>query len=212
MSRAIGSAEYIMCMDIRLYLDTCTSERRRGARVCVRLRRVRARVFPRWVDICLSVQSPLPNAPVCLSRACGCVFRACMVSFPWLQPVRPHVCPSSRGRRGPHAHAVHGRSIRGTKVKALPEWLGRCKLLEGLCVPRPPPPPPVRVRGGAGAALLRVALPRRGAGPRRLRRPARGRGGPGPPGAAARWARRDAHNTELAALPAAVEWPSLKYL
>ncbi len=42
--RAIGSAKYVMCMDIRLYLDTCTSERRRGARVGVRLRRVRARV------------------------------------------------------------------------------------------------------------------------------------------------------------------------
>ena len=48
--RAIGSAKYIMCMDIRLYLDACTSERRRGARVGVRLlRRVRARVRPRRV-------------------------------------------------------------------------------------------------------------------------------------------------------------------
>ena len=45
-SLAIRSAEYIMCMDIRLYLDTCTSERRRGARAGVRLRRVRARVRP----------------------------------------------------------------------------------------------------------------------------------------------------------------------
>ena len=50
VSPAIGSAKYIMCMDIRLYLDTCTSERRRGARVGVRLlRRVRARVRPRTV-------------------------------------------------------------------------------------------------------------------------------------------------------------------
>ncbi len=38
------------------------------------------------------------------------------------------------------------------------------------------------------------------------------RGGPDPPGAAARLARRDAYGTELAALPAAVEWPSLKKL
>ncbi len=38
------------------------------------------------------------------------------------------------------------------------------------------------------------------------------RGGPGPPGAAARSARRWAHNTELAALPAAADWPSLKIL
>ncbi len=38
-----------MCMDIRLYLDTCISERRRGAREGVRLRRVRARVRVRGV-------------------------------------------------------------------------------------------------------------------------------------------------------------------
>ena len=39
-----------MCMDIRLYLDICTSERRRDARVGVRLFvRMRARVRPRWV-------------------------------------------------------------------------------------------------------------------------------------------------------------------
>jgi hypothetical protein len=60
---------------------------------------------------------------------------------------------------------LYGRSIDSTKVKALPDSLGQCKLLEELCVPRPPPPPPVRVRGGAGAALLRVALPRRALGP-----------------------------------------------
>ncbi len=35
-------------MDIRLYLDACTSERRRDARVGVRLQRARARVRPRW--------------------------------------------------------------------------------------------------------------------------------------------------------------------
>ncbi len=46
VARAIGSAKYIMCMDIRLYLDACTSERRQGARVGVRLRRVRAGVRP----------------------------------------------------------------------------------------------------------------------------------------------------------------------
>ena len=49
VSRAIRSVKYIMCMDIRLYLDICTSERRRGARVGVRLRRVRARVRVRGV-------------------------------------------------------------------------------------------------------------------------------------------------------------------
>ncbi len=35
-------------MDIHPFLDTCTSERRRGARVGVRLWRVRARVRVRW--------------------------------------------------------------------------------------------------------------------------------------------------------------------
>jgi hypothetical protein len=96
-----------------------------------------------------------PNAPVCLSRACGCVFRACAVSFPWVRPVRPHVRPLLRGGRGRHARAVRGRYISSTKVKALPESLGQCKLLEFLCVPRPLPP------------LLRVALPRRALGPSR---------------------------------------------
>jgi hypothetical protein len=133
------------------------------------------------------------------------------------------------------ARAVRGRSIASTKVRALPESLGQCKLLETLCVPRPPPPPPVRVRGGAGAAPRRVALPRRALGPHRAaldaaalpvvgRRPspAHGwrarpdrrsvRGGPEPPGAAARWARRSARYTELAALPAAADWPNLKIL
>ncbi len=96
----------------------------------------------------------------------------------------------------------------------------------------------VRDRGGAGAALLREALPRRGAGAalrgvgcggggvagRRPRpSPAHAwlaraadrravRGGPEPPGAAARLARRYASNTELAALPAAADWPKLKKL
>ncbi len=52
--------------------------------------------------------------------------------------------------------AVRGRIIYNTKVKALSESLGQCKLLETLCVPRPPPATAVRDRGGAGAALLRV--------------------------------------------------------
>jgi hypothetical protein len=145
---------------------------------------------------------------------------------------------ASRGGRGPHARAVRGRDISSTKVQALPEWLGQCKLLEGLCVPRPPPPPPCacaavpalrcgawRCRAGAlephRAALdaAATALPVVGRRPSPahawLARAADRRavrGGPEPPGAAARWARRDAPNSELAALPAAADWPSLKYL
>jgi hypothetical protein len=110
--------------------------------------------------------------------------------------------------------------------------------LEELCVPRPPPPPPCacaavpalrccawRCRAGAlgphSAALdaAAAALPVVGRRPSPARawlaraadRRAIG-GGPEPPGAAARLARRDARNSELAALPAAADWPSLKTL
>ncbi len=104
--------------------------------------------------------------------------------------------------------------------------------------PAPAAAAAVRVRGGAGAALRRVALPRQALGPHsaaldaaaaalpvvgrrpsparawlaRAARPARGRGGPEPPGAAARVARRYAAGSELAALPAAADWPKLKKL
>jgi hypothetical protein len=131
--------------------------------------------------------------------------------FPWLRPVRPHVRPSSRGGCGPHARAVRGRYIASTKVRALPESLGRCKLLEELCVPHPPPPPCAiaavpalrccakRCRAGAlgphcaVSNAAAVALPVVGRRPsparERLARAADRRaigGGPEPPGAAAR--------------------------
>ncbi len=95
--------------------------------------------------------------------------------------------------------------------------------------PRPPPcafvvVPALRVR-----CRVRWAAPRgvgcggggvAGRRPRRARarmagagmRPARGRDGPEPLGAAALVARRSASNTELAALPAAADWPNLKEL
>ncbi len=103
---------------------------------------------------------------------------------------------------------------------------------------RPAPAAAAAVRVG-GAALLREALPRLGAGPRRAaldaaaaavlpvvgRRPSpahawlaraadrravgAGRRRPARPHG---WARRWAGNTELAALPAAADWPSLKQL
>ena len=85
--------------------------------------------------------------------------------------------------------------------------------------PAPAAAAAVRVCGGAGAALRREALPRRALVPS----PARSwlaraadrravRGGPEPPGAAARVARRSADHSELAALQAAADWPSLKSL
>ncbi len=188
---------------------------------------------------CISLKGTIaaPNASVCLSRAFRCVCMQCVVSFAWLRPVRLHVRPSLRGGRGPHARAVRGRWITSTKVRALPESLGQCKLLEELCVPRPPPPPlfafaavPAlrcgawRCRTGALGRTARRWMRRRW----RCRLPAAAdpahawlapaadrravQGGPEPPGAAARWARRYAHNSELAALPAAADWPNLKIL
>ena len=63
----------------------------------------------------------------------------------------------------------------------------------------------------AASAVPVAAAPSVGACLRRGR-PARVSGGPEPLGGGRTVARRDASNTELAALPAVVEWPSLKYL
>jgi hypothetical protein len=179
-----------------------------------------------------------PNAPVCLSRARGCVFRACAVTFHGFGPFAPTSAHRRAAGAGRHAGAVRGRYISGTKVRALPEWLGQCKLLEELCVPRPSPPPPCafavvpalrccawRCRAGAleppRAALYAAAaaLPvvGRGRAPRahgwRVR-PTGARSGLGRsrPARPHRRARRFASDTELAALPAAADWPNLKTL
>ncbi len=91
---AIHSSLYIwVCMDIHPYLDTCTSERHRDARVGVRLRRVRAPVRPRGLHQPQGAVTA-PNAPVCLSRACGCL---CVHAR---SLCRPHVLPLLRGGRG----------------------------------------------------------------------------------------------------------------
>ena len=70
----------------------------------------------------------VPNASACPSCACGHAWSpsadSSTRSTPCLSIVRPH------------ARAVRGRDIDSTKVKALPESLGQCKLLETLCVPR----------------------------------------------------------------------------
>ncbi len=121
------------------------------------------------------------------------------------------------------ARAVRRRIISSTKVKALPESLGQCTLLEELCVP-----PAACTRGGAGLGLLCGACrARRRAAPsrrsvavscgllRRLPGPTeftRVRDGAETARAAARLARRSASRTELAALPAVVDWPNLKTL
>ena len=81
-----------------------------------------------------------PNASVCPSRACGCVFKACAVTFHGFGPFVPTSAHRCAAGAGGTRCAVRGRAISGTKVQALPEWLGQCKLLEELCVPRPPPP------------------------------------------------------------------------
>jgi hypothetical protein len=85
----------------------------------------------------------------------GVCVRAMRRDFLWLRPDSSPRLPIGARRARPHARAVRGRSIYGTKVKALPEWLGKCTLLEELCV-RPRQAAASRVRDGAGAALLRV--------------------------------------------------------
>ncbi len=85
-------------------------------------------------------------APAAAVRVCGGAGAALLrVALPrrapgWRRAALDAAAAALRGRRGPHARAVHGRSIDYTKVQALPEWLGQCKLLEELCVPRLPPP------------------------------------------------------------------------
>jgi hypothetical protein len=70
-------------------------------------------------------------------------------------PDRTNVCPCARRVR------PHGRSIFSTKVTALPESLGQCKLLEYLCVPPPArPPPPALVAVPVLRCCMCVCTPR----------------------------------------------------
>ncbi len=184
---------------------------------------------PAWVDICLRVQSPF--------RMHRCVYHVhagvCECTRGGFGPF-DHVFPWLCGGRGPHARAVRGSDIAYTKVTALPDSLGQCKLLQFLCVMPAAPPPCAFAAVPALRCCACAAAP--GAGPHQARWMRRRRccrssaapsqhthggrpwptgalgGVPEPPGAAARLARRDASNIELAELPAAAEWPSLKYL
>jgi hypothetical protein len=70
-SIAIHSSKYILCLDICLYLDTSTSERRRGARAGVRLRRVRARVRPCWVTSASGYSRRSERTGVSITRNAG---------------------------------------------------------------------------------------------------------------------------------------------
>ena len=113
--------------------------------------------------------------------------RACAITFCGLghpsDPISVHCA-------APHACVVRGRSISSTKVKALPESLGQCKLLGQLCVrtrSRRPPFASPAVR--AFVAVPAVALSRGRLSTRRGRTVAR----------------RYASNTELAALPAVAQ-------
>ncbi len=60
--------------------------------------------------------------------------------FLWLRPVRPRVRPLFIVAEM-YLRTVRGRDISSTKVKALPESLGQCTLLEHLCVRAAAPPP-----------------------------------------------------------------------
>ncbi len=77
-----------MCMDIRLYLDACTSERRRGARVGVRLRRVRARVRALGVASASGYSRRSERIGVPITRMRVCV-RACVATFHGFGPFDP---------------------------------------------------------------------------------------------------------------------------
>jgi hypothetical protein len=106
---------------------------------------------------CVGVSISVPNA--CM-RVCVCVC-ACVVTFCGFGPFEPMSVRVARRAR-PHARAVHCRWIFSTKVKALPEWLGQCKLLETLCVP-PQPRRLARSRRRRRCAAAR-AVPRRALG------------------------------------------------
>jgi hypothetical protein len=187
-------------MNIHLCLDSCTSERHRDARVGVRLRRVRVDA-PAWGasasgynrrSECIGV--PITRVrvgvPLCVVTSIDSARSAPRLSM----VARRARAARARGARQAHLlHEGEGTPRVARPVHALGGTVRRARRAAAL-----------RVCGGPGAALrccACAAAPRAG-----LRR------GPEPPGAAARLARRSASNTELAALPAAVDWPILKRL
>ena len=119
-----------------------------------------------------------------------------------------------------HAHAARGRYIDQTRVTILPDWLGQCRSLEELCAATLRRLADIGAWGAAAAwaaqGQLGWAWPARAgaaahgaeaaahgtAGRMRGRRPVTGSGR----------ARRYASATGIAALPAAADWPNLKFL
>jgi hypothetical protein len=151
-----------VCMDIHLYLDACTSERHRDARVGVRLRRVRARVRPRGSHLPQGTITA-PNASVRLSRACGCV---CVHAWPLsIAAARSAARLPIGARRARAARARDARQVHPhDEGDGAPRVARPVQALGGTVRPRRRPAA-VRVRGGAGAALLRVRCRALGAGP-----------------------------------------------
>jgi hypothetical protein len=168
-SIAIHSSTYIMYMGIHPYLDTCISERRRGARVGVRMRvRVRARVRPRGLTSALGYNRRSERTGVPITRMRVCV-RACAVSFPVASarssprpPIGARRARAARARGARQAHLLH-------EGQGAPRLARPVQALGGTVRPAPAATA-VRVCGGAGNALLRVALPRRAGTARRWRR------------------------------------------
>jgi hypothetical protein len=178
------------------------------------LRRACGRAFaadaPAWAASALGYnhRSECTGVPITCMRVC---VRACVVTFHGFARSTPRL-PIVARRARPHVREGHGRSIYSTKVKALPESLGQCKLLQYLCVaPAAAPPPcafavvpalcrcacaaapgarPHHAALVAAAAVLPVVG--RGRAPRVQGWRARPTGvrqgvGPEPPGAAERW-------------------------
>jgi hypothetical protein len=113
--------------------------------------------------VCLHALVACISACVC-ARACAQVRVRVRASglgpfLSWTCPFGPtsaHWCEAGAGR----TRARCGRVISGTKVKALPDWLGQCKLLEGLCVRAAAPPPRLTRGSSAGPQRGPMVMPR----------------------------------------------------
>jgi hypothetical protein len=214
---------------IYLNLDTCIWERHRDARVGVRLCGC-VRGSARVGCICLRYNHRSERIGVsntCM-RVCAC---ACMVTFYGCGPFEPmsaHCCAAGAAARACGArqvdpiHEGEGASRVARAVQAL-----RVPVRPAAASPPPPPcafvavPTLLRVRAAPGAGpaprgvdaaaavLPVVAAPSLCAHVCAGGRPARVRGGAGAARRGRSVARRYAYNTELAALPAAADWPNL---
>ncbi len=220
-----------VCMDIRLYLDACTSERRRGERGRAVVAGARAGASA------LGAASASGYNHRCASQAHAGVC-ACMRGLLCMASARSAPRPSLVARRARAARARGARQVHLLhEGEGAPRVARPVQALGGTVRPAlAAAAAAVRDRGGAGAAIAAVPALRccacaaaPGAGPHHAalvcggggvagRQPrARMAGARGRPTRDKGWAgaarrgrtvvHRDASSTKLAALPAAVDWP-----